>query len=206
MSNDLTTVATFTLPAQAELAKNALAEAGIPAVTSNEQVIAMDWLLANAVGGIRVQVRAEDADRAAEVLAAALGRVAGLTAEGVAEDELTRQALEAVPEMGDEPLSDPPPAEPVGGDEAEGQPRIEERDGYARRLFLTAMFSLDIPPLVFYAIYLCLNAAFGPGPLSAQGRRHLLLGGLIMGTWLLLVLLLTPVGLAVIAALAQDDG
>src|SRR5437763_793598 len=45
----LTTVATFHQPAQAELARNALTAAGIPAVVADAEIVAMDWLLANAV-------------------------------------------------------------------------------------------------------------------------------------------------------------
>jgi hypothetical protein len=194
MSRTLTTVATFQLQAQAELARNALADAGIPAVVADGEVIAMDWLLANAVGGVKVQVRSEDADRAAAVLDGALGAEAGLAAEGIDEEELARQALEGGPEsetaeelpaLAPEPLAErvPPP------------PPAAERDDYARRLFLSAVFGLIVPPLFFYCFYLLLNAAFGPGPLSPRGRRHLTIGAALTLVPLLLgCLLATPLG------------
>src|SRR5262245_49182373 len=58
----LVTIATFDQPAQARLAKNALDEAGIQSMVSDENLVAMDWLLSNAVGGVKVQVWEEDAD------------------------------------------------------------------------------------------------------------------------------------------------
>jgi hypothetical protein len=89
----LTTVASFDLAAKAELARNVLEAAGIPAVLADAEIVAMDWLISNAVGGIKVQVREEDAERAAAVLDEQFGAEAGLASEGVGEDELTRQAL-----------------------------------------------------------------------------------------------------------------
>jgi hypothetical protein len=111
MAGELTTVATFHQAAQAELARNVLAEAGIQAVVADAEIVAMDWLLANAVGGIKVQVRAEDAERAAAVLDGALGEDAGLASEEIDEDELARQALAAEPEPEDVPDEEEPPAE-----------------------------------------------------------------------------------------------
>ena len=89
----LTTVATFDLAPKAELARNVLAAAGIPAVIADAEIVAMDWLISNAVGGIKLQVREEDAERAAEMLAGEFGEAAGLASEDMDEDELTRQAL-----------------------------------------------------------------------------------------------------------------
>jgi hypothetical protein len=194
MSRTLTTVATFQLPAQAELARNALTDADIPAVVTDGEVIAMDWLLTNAVGGVKVQVRPEDADRAAAVLHDALGAGAGLAEEGIDEEELTRQALEGgiEPETAEEVSA--PVTEPTTEAESES-PHDGERDAYARRLFLAAVFGLLFPPLVFYCLYLLLNAAFGPGPLSPGGRRHLAIGAVLTLVPLLLgCLIVTPLG------------
>jgi hypothetical protein len=102
MAGTLTTVATFHQPAQAELAKNVLIAAGIQAVLADAEIVAMDWLLANAVGGIKLQVRPEDAERAAAVLEGSLGEDAGLASEDLDEEELARQALAAEPESEDE--------------------------------------------------------------------------------------------------------
>jgi hypothetical protein len=175
MSSRLTTVATFDLAAKAEVAKNVLDEAGIPAVLADAEIVAMDWLIANAVGGIKVQVREEDAERAAAVLDERLGAEAGLAAEGLDEDELTRQALADGPEE-PEPLSE----EVSETDDAEDDTGPVDRDGYAGPALLAACLSVFVIPLYLYALYLWLHAAFGPGPLSARGRWLTAFGGLAL--------------------------
>jgi hypothetical protein len=183
--NRLTTVATFDLAAKAEVAKNVLDDAGIPAVITDAEIVAMDWLISNAVGGIKVQVREEDAERAAEVLDERFGAEAGLAAEGLDEDELARQALAAgVPEeVEPEPADEP--AEPETGPE----PHDEiGRDVYARRALMTAWIGWVIPPVLFYALYLWMNAAFGPGPITNWGRFQVAASGLVVGMYLLIVL------------------
>jgi hypothetical protein len=91
----LTTVASFDTAAKAGLARDTLAAAGIQAVLNDSEIVAAEWLISNAVGGVKLQVREEDAGRAAAVLEEKLGDEAGLASEDVDEDELTRQALEA---------------------------------------------------------------------------------------------------------------
>jgi hypothetical protein len=98
MSDRTTVVAAFDTPVKAEIARLALDRAGIRSVIEDSEIVAMDWLLANAVGGIKVKVREADADRAAEVLADSLGADAGHASDRVDEDELTRQALAEPPE------------------------------------------------------------------------------------------------------------
>ena len=95
MAERLVTVATFHLAAQAAMARNALEAAGIPAVVTDAEVVAMDWLLAPAVGGIKVQVRAADADPAVTVIR---DFEAGGGRADIDDDELTRQALAEPPE------------------------------------------------------------------------------------------------------------
>ena len=50
------------------LAKSVLDSAGIQCFLSDENVIRMDWLWSNALGGIKLQVREEDCSLAAELL------------------------------------------------------------------------------------------------------------------------------------------
>jgi Putative prokaryotic signal transducing protein len=64
----LVTIAAFRDLPEALLARGALESAGIPCYLANENIVRLDWLLANTVGGVRLQVRAADADLAAEVL------------------------------------------------------------------------------------------------------------------------------------------
>lgn len=174
----LTTVATFDLAAKAEVARNVLEDAGIQAAITDSEIVAMDWLISNAVGGIKVQVREEDAERAAAVLDEQLSTGAGLAAEGLDEEELTRQALAAVPDPGaneDEAWSEQDTEE---ADPDDLGPR--DRDGYAGPALLAACLSLFVIPLYLYALYLWLRAVFGPGPLSPGGRWLTVFGGLAL--------------------------
>jgi len=68
MARELVTVARFDIPANAYIARNALEEEGIRSVLQDEQLVAMDYLLNLAVGGIKLQVWDEDAERAVAVL------------------------------------------------------------------------------------------------------------------------------------------
>lgn len=54
--NSLTTVATFTFPLEAQIARATLESGGIPAFVADEHTINMQWLFSNAMGGVRVQV------------------------------------------------------------------------------------------------------------------------------------------------------
>ena len=182
MSRRMTTVASFDLAPQAQLAKNALEAAGIAVVTADSEIVAMDWLISSAVGGVKVQVWEEDAERAAAVLTEKFGDEAGLASEDLDEDELARQALaeagddvEDISEAADEPV--PPAPDPEA-------PAPVDREQYAWRAFVVGWYGVLLcPPVAFYAFYLFLNAAFGTGPLTQLGRIRLAVTAvLILGT------------------------
>ena len=63
------TVATFTTPLEAELARGRLDEEGIEAFVADGELVTADWTMSNAVGGVKVRVAPEDANRARAVLA-----------------------------------------------------------------------------------------------------------------------------------------
>jgi len=63
-------VATFTYPWEAELARSLLVSEGVAAVLADANLVRLDWFVAQAVGGVKVLVVPEEAERAAEVLAA----------------------------------------------------------------------------------------------------------------------------------------
>ena len=65
MSPDLTTIATFAKPPEAEAAQNALAHEGIK---SYVEFISWAWYLSNAAGGVQLLVARDNAQRAAEIL------------------------------------------------------------------------------------------------------------------------------------------
>jgi hypothetical protein len=62
------TVETFSSPWEAQLARACLEAEGIDAVIADENFFRLYGALSNALGGVRLQVRPEQADRAAELL------------------------------------------------------------------------------------------------------------------------------------------
>jgi hypothetical protein len=75
MERKLVTVWRFSLPIQAETAQHVLATQGIQSFLGNVNVVAMDWLLGNAVGGVQLDVAEEDAAAAMKVLEANPGLI-----------------------------------------------------------------------------------------------------------------------------------
>ncbi len=65
----LTTVASFSFPHEAHIARAKLESESIPATLADEHTIAMQWLYSNALGGVKVQVPTPFAERAIEILA-----------------------------------------------------------------------------------------------------------------------------------------
>jgi len=66
--SELIVVRSFSQPHEAHLACSALRAAGLEATVADANIVAADWLYSNAVGGVKVLVRAEDASVAREVL------------------------------------------------------------------------------------------------------------------------------------------
>ena len=67
-ADDLVTIDRFLFIANAEIARATLEAAGIDAVLVDENIVRMSWGDAQAHGGVRLQVRAEDADEARTIL------------------------------------------------------------------------------------------------------------------------------------------
>src|SRR5687767_857231 len=122
MSRKLVTIATFDQAAQARLAENALTAAGIQATAGDETLVAMDWLLSNAVGGVKVQVWEEDADRAVGVLETEFGAHGEGLGPAAAPDPaaFAAEAEAAAPEDAD----DEPPAPAAPADEPTADPTV----------------------------------------------------------------------------------
>ncbi len=173
MADRLVTIATFDLPAKARLAQNALAEAGVRAVVADEAVVAMEWLLSNAVGGVKVQVWAGDEDRAVAALEAAFGE-RGEGFGGVTPEELAAEAEAAAPEADEPDKPDlpaaPPPAAPAADDDDPAD-ALTEREHYARRAFYAALFGLVVPILLFLSLYLVMMAWSSEGALRPRAKR-----------------------------------
>ena len=54
------TIATFSTPEEAHLFRMRLEAVEIPAFVFDENIVQLDWLYSNAIGGVRVQVNEED--------------------------------------------------------------------------------------------------------------------------------------------------
>lgn len=65
----LLTVAHFDFPYQAQIARSQLEAEGIDAWVADEFTIGMQWLYSNALGGVRLQVDAQQLQRAQDILA-----------------------------------------------------------------------------------------------------------------------------------------
>jgi hypothetical protein len=65
----LTTIAAYTFPYEAQIARAKLDSEGIPAFVADEQTINMQWLYSNALGGVRLQVPEQFAQQALDILA-----------------------------------------------------------------------------------------------------------------------------------------
>ena len=68
MNDTFVTVAKFTYSSEAQIFKGKLESEGIPVFMTDNLTIDIDPLVSNALGGVRLKVRAEDEDRAREIL------------------------------------------------------------------------------------------------------------------------------------------
>src|SRR5262245_39400109 len=95
-----TTVATYWQPAEAHIARIKLESEDIDCVIVDENVIATQWLWANALGGIKLQVPVDDVIRARELLTTQVQRsIAGNT-----ENEPLYDGLERCPRCGSDDI------------------------------------------------------------------------------------------------------
>ncbi len=67
---DLVTVATFSYPIEAYLAKTRLDWEEIPCFVADDRLVTWNWLYSRAIGGVRLQVRSGDWEAALDVLEA----------------------------------------------------------------------------------------------------------------------------------------
>ena len=156
-SDELVTIARFSDSFSAELARNDLQAAGIKAFLIDQSFASNVWYLTTAVGGIRLQVLASDAKRAAQVFSSEshAHRV-------LADDD--RMADEHHPNDG--AISNEEPDEEID----DSTPR--EKD--ARRAFRSSILSLLFPLLGVYTVWLLLKVAFSNERLSRQMRNQTL--------------------------------
>jgi len=68
MSGKWITIAAYSQPVQAHLARTQLESEGIACIMGDEHLVHVDWLLSNAVGGVKLKVMSGDEVHAREVL------------------------------------------------------------------------------------------------------------------------------------------
>ena len=95
---ELITVANFSHPTEADPVVAWLESEGIECFVTNEHTITMNWLYSNAIGGVGVQVKAADVERANEILQAVLNPDAAAV-EPTPSDAEMDQASDATSEI-----------------------------------------------------------------------------------------------------------
>lgn len=68
MPERLITIATFSQAIEAHLCKTRLETEGIACFIADENIVTMNWLYSTAVGGIKLQVKEADAEKARKIL------------------------------------------------------------------------------------------------------------------------------------------
>lgn len=178
MSGELVTIARFSEPLQAALARNDLQAAGIKSVLLDESFASTVWYLTTAVGGIRLQVAAEDAERAAAILRAqshsrsdGKADTAGTPDEGPGHNPANAFQDESADEGDHESLDDEAGGSPDADDsEEEPQEELTRREQTADRAFRGAVLGLLMLPLQIYVFWLLLKVVASQARLSPQYR------------------------------------
>jgi hypothetical protein len=190
MSEDLLMIATFQSPVEANLAKNRLEAAGIPAFLEGEEAAAMAWPFANAAGGVKLHVAARDAPQASACLAGADSVTGVASGESTPAAETTGITLERGRAAKGITLE---PKERTGEEE---EPSLTAREQNASRAWRGAVLGLLFLPLQMYVFYLVLKVYVSDDELSEEHRRRawmaaainlplVLILGLFLRAWLL---------------------
>jgi hypothetical protein len=214
MDKRFVTIKTHYSPTEARLEKGRLEAEGIEAFLADEETIAMDWLLNGAIGGIKLQVAEENADRALEVLGFPLaerverdGSDSNENPTGPAELSWTCEEcgqavshdLDYCPkcDQGSECQDDDPHETPLQA--AKRKPEAEEEnlaEELATRAFRVAVVGLFLICLLFlphlYSLYL-LFRYFGREDEVKRETKQLVLAtlaidGFVLAIWLWLFL------------------
>lgn len=167
-SDRLTPIARHLSAVEADLIRCHLEAANIPAFVDNAAIVAMDWALSNAIGGVQVLVRASDADAALALLERRGRPELPPLAELDADDEHEDYG-DSTAEHPDERMVEAPP---------------NEREALADRAFRAALLSVWLVPLVVYAVWLLLKVANFDEEMRPVYRRR---------AWVAAAVLLAPV-------------
>jgi hypothetical protein len=184
MPTDLVTVAVLDNPEQAALARNLLDAAGIPAYLADENMVGMAWHMGGAVGGIKLQVAAEDEEDARALL----------DKDFVAEpDTAIAQGPSPLPDRHRHAIAAGAPgigrsAPDVDDDDDESPPTLREKN--AKAALRMSIIGLVFPPLLFVAFYLLFQIVGSDERLEEKPRRDAWIAAVVLGIVLLLVFML----------------
>ncbi len=174
--SELVTVGVFSTPEEAHLCKNRLQAEGIDAQLIDAETVGMAWYYGNALGGVKVQVRAEQVEEAQRVLECE----EPVTAEDTAVE--------------DSPLSDECWEEDrLKASHVEEPTETESpADASADRAFRAAVFGMiALPPLLhLYSLYLLVRLDFSELPLGPRAARRVRIAWVIDVVFISLAMLL----------------
>jgi len=157
----LVTLTTFQQIAAAKLVQNKLREAGIDSFIADGEVITTDWLLSNALGGIKLQVKQNELETAREVIA-----------ERLDDTEIAQMAAEA----GD--------LHALEGDDPPETP-LNEREQLVESAWRGSWMSLMFPPMYFFIAWLLIKVYFREEPINAKLRKRLWFAVALTVPWVL---------------------
>lgn len=161
MKNDLVVVGVFQLAPEANMARNRLEAEGIRAVISDEHASTMYWALTTAMGGIKVSVMSDQADRALKIL--------GVEDRHADLEELERLAGESETEDGEEPApADDEPESPTADDSP-----LNPREVLIERCLKAAIIGLVVMPLQIWVFGMVIRAFLAGDPLRPKSQFHL---------------------------------
>jgi hypothetical protein len=171
-TDELVTISTYDDPVSASVALNYVKEAGLNAVLSDENTVAMDWLLSNAIGGIKLQVSPKDAEAAArlieehEQLKEIEARPVAVSPAAKLPGDAAIESLAALPTAADidEPSSDQDEAD------LEEEPPLNTRERDSLRALRGALLAILFPPLALYVLYLMIKVYVAEEPLAPRYR------------------------------------
>ena len=150
-SEELVTIAIYSNPIEARLAKARLEESGVTVSLTGEEIALTQWSLTQANGAIRVQVAARDAVRADEILS----------------DPAYDDSYEGLSEVAGDATSPEP-------DEVQQYGSPNQREELANRAYRAAMLGIPYIFLQPYATWLLWHASSNSDlPLRAEYARRL---------------------------------
>jgi len=158
----LVTVASFDSVLDADYWMMQLEAEGLHVVAADRETVTMAWYLAGALGGLKLQVPAEEVEQARAILAER------------------------------EPSPRRPDPEPEAGSDSESAPRPASRDPGAkpRHAVMAALLGLPLPPLQLYGLWLILRVLPDRDKLDPRERRQLTVAIVLiaigMASWLLI--------------------